>query len=110
MFPSTSSSVSGRLYEQGRFPGARCNVLCNDSLLPRFNARHSPEVPPSPIRLPADRCGVMCDRDGGVVLSCRRPVQGYGRSYERLEGILINLIPLMQIDGAPDFAFEARIE
>jgi hypothetical protein len=39
-----------------------------------------------------------------------RPVQRRGSAYQRLEGILIHVITLMDIDRAPDIAFEAGVE
>jgi hypothetical protein len=43
-------------------------------------------------------------------LSGRWPVQGCSGAYERLEGILIYFIALMDIDSAPDVAFKAGVE
>jgi hypothetical protein len=45
-----------------------------------------------------------------IRLSGRRPVQGCSGAYERLEGILIYFITLMEIDSAPDVAFKAGVE
>ena len=43
-------------------------------------------------------------------LSGRWPVQGSSGAYERLEGILIHFITLMDVDSAPGVAFKAGIE
>src|SRR3974390_728345 len=39
-----------------------------------------------------------------------RRVQGHGGANERLKRLLIDLVALMEIDGAPGVAFEARVE
>jgi hypothetical protein len=46
----------------------------------------------------------------GKGLSGGRPVQGHRSTYQRLEGIPIYFIALMQIDGTPDRAFKAGVE
>jgi hypothetical protein len=37
-------------------------------------------------------------------------IQGHGGANERLQRLLIDLVPLMDIDGAPHIAFEAGVE
>jgi hypothetical protein len=43
-------------------------------------------------------------------LARRGPVQRYGSANERLEGSLVDFLPLVEVDSPPNVAFEARIE
>src|ERR1700704_6844185 len=42
--------------------------------------------------------------------SWHRRVQRHGGANERLQGLFINLVTLMEIDGTPGVAFEAGVE
>ena len=45
-----------------------------------------------------------------ILFPTRRCVQGHGGANECLRRLLINLVPLMEIDGSPGVAFEAGVE
>jgi hypothetical protein len=49
-------------------------------------------------------------RADGASGSSHRCVQCHGGANERLERLFINLVALMEIDGAPGVAFEAGVE
>jgi hypothetical protein len=69
-------------------------VLQPRSRVDECNEIHQRNVPrPSTLRLPS-----------------LRPVQRHGRTDQRLEGILIQILALMDIDRAPGVALEARVE
>src|SRR5947208_2908500 len=75
-----------------------------------LHRRNSPTLPlPHARHLPSSALWFLPGADGADERP-RRHVQGHGGANERFQRLFIDLVALVEIDGAPGVAFEAGVE